>query len=278
MATHSRAFFHVAANGMDRNPTGEVSLSPTSRVSMSRTLQHAPLSTWRDKPNLSTTDHLPAVNVAASSIVKALRDSDMGQKNFFVEAFQDGEASDVFLMGPYALDSDSFAMLDKLNELGGTLGHASAIREQGPEAELSPAAPSLGHLRLDYKTCAAFWKGRSVNLTITEFNIVSLFARRIGENLTYREIYDVVHGEGFCAGDGANGYQINVRSLIKRIRQKFHAVDESFAAIENHRGFGYRWRAPDTPAPGDDAGDRIEDRASARPLVLMVLLASQTAG
>jgi two-component system response regulator ChvI len=70
-----------------------------------------------------------------------------------------------------------------------------------------------------------------------------MLATRAGTDLTYRQIYDVVHGEGFCAGDGEAGYRVNVRSLIKRIRQKFHSIDPSFDEIENYPGFGYRWHA-----------------------------------
>lgn len=119
------------------------------------------------------------------------------------------------------------------------------LKSGGAAADPEPTSAKVlerQNLRLDFKTCQAFWKNQVVNLTITEFNIVSLFAARLGENLSYREIYDIVHGVGFCAGDGATGYQTNVRSLIKRIRQKFNALDGGFDEIENHRGYGYRWR------------------------------------
>jgi len=46
--------------------------------------------------------------------------------------------------------------------------------------------------------------------------------------------------EGFeVVGD--DGYRTNVRTFIKRIRQKFRKTDTFFASIENHGGFGYRW-------------------------------------
>jgi len=37
---------------------------------------------------------------------------------------------------------------------------------------------------------------------------------------------------------------VNVRSFIKRIRQKFREVDEEFDCIGNYPGFGYRWMDP----------------------------------
>ena len=52
----------------------------------------------------------------------------------------------------------------------------------------------------------------------------------------------MVHGEGFVAGPGADGYRSNVRTFIKCIRQKFREIVPHFFAIENYPGFGYRWR------------------------------------
>ena len=49
---------------------------------------------------------------------------------------------------------------------------------------------------------------------------------------------------GFVAGSGPDGYRANVRTFMKRIRQKFRELDEDFDEIENYPGFGYRWRQP----------------------------------
>ena len=70
-------------------------------------------------------------------------------------------------------------------------------------------------------------------------------ASRAGTDIRYREIYDLVHGEGFVAGAGDDGYRSNVRTFIKRIRQKFRDVDGSFEAIATYTGFGYRWVTAD---------------------------------
>ena len=51
------------------------------------------------------------------------------------------------------------------------------------------------------------------------------------------------HGKGFVAGHGPEGYRSNVRTFIKRIRQKFRDIDDDFDAIENYPGYGYRWQA-----------------------------------
>jgi len=47
---------------------------------------------------------------------------------------------------------------------------------------------------------------------------------------------------GFLAGCGDDGYRVNVRSAVKRIRNKFRVHTPGFAEIENHPGLGYRWR------------------------------------
>jgi len=64
--------------------------------------------------------------------------------------------------------------------------------------------------------------------------------------VTYRAVYDRLHHEGFIAGEGAEGYRANVRSAIKRIRNKFRDFDPTFGEIENYNtAFGYCWKKPD---------------------------------
>lgn len=113
-----------------------------------------------------------------------------------------------------------------------------------PEVEEEQSDLSVGALQLDLESHRAYWKGEQVYLTLSEFGIVKALASKPGTDLPYRRIYDVVHGYGFIAGDGENGYRANVRSLIKRIRQKFRSLDPDFDHIENYAGFGYRWQAP----------------------------------
>lgn len=99
----------------------------------------------------------------------------------------------------------------------------------------------IGPLTLRFDTNRASWNGTPIELTLTEFKIVALLARRAGEDVSYREIYDMVHGKDFVAGHGDQGYRPNVRTFIKRIRKKFHEVDPGFAHIHNYAGFGYRY-------------------------------------
>jgi len=98
-----------------------------------------------------------------------------------------------------------------------------------------------GPLELRLDVARAFWAGQRIDLTLTEFNIVKLMATRAGEDVSYRDLYDLVHGKDFVAGYGPAGYRANVRAFIKRIRHKFRAADPHFDEIGNYPGFGYRW-------------------------------------
>jgi len=81
-----------------------------------------------------------------------------------------------------------------------------------------------------------------IELTLTEFRMVSRLAMKPGEDVSYRELYDLVHGKDFEAGYGTDGYRTNVRTFIKRIRKKFRSIDDGFRCIENYASHGYRWR------------------------------------
>jgi two-component system, OmpR family, response regulator ChvI len=111
-----------------------------------------------------------------------------------------------------------------------------------PQREISI---HLGRLELRFDTNRALWADQTVDLTLTEFKIVTLLAEKAEQDVAYREIYDLVHGKDFIAGHGAEGYRANVRTFIKRIRKKFRDVDPDFDHIENYPGFGYRWTAPE---------------------------------
>ena len=97
-----------------------------------------------------------------------------------------------------------------------------------------------GPLQLYPDRHRANWKGREVTLTLREYAIVEKLAQQPGQDMQYRNLYDLVRGSGFSAGIGDDGYQVNVRAFIKRIRRKFREIDPKFNAIENYPRFGYR--------------------------------------
>src|SRR5450631_761546 len=111
--------------------------------------------------------------------------------------------------------------------------------------QLRSGGPMIcGKLALRPDVSRAYWKDVDLDLTFGEYNIVHLLASNVGKYVTYRAIYDRLHYEGFIAGTGADGYRANVRSAIKRIRNKFSGVEPSFDEIENYASFGYCWKKP----------------------------------
>lgn len=143
-----------------------------------------------------------------------------------------------------ALEGGAVDFIDKSRRLPILLKRLELIAEgirPARGAEAGPAVWRRGELELRCDSHRAFWKGTMVDLSLTEFRIIELLATRTGEDIGYREIYDLVHGKDFIAGLGEEGYRANVRTLIKRIRKSFRGVDPSFAQIENYAGFGYRW-------------------------------------
>jgi len=108
--------------------------------------------------------------------------------------------------------------------------------QQHPSTQLR-----LGQLELRLDTNRASWRGSAIDLTLTEFRMLSRLALKAGEDVSYRELYDLVHGKDFQAGSGAEGYRVNVRTFMKRIRKKVRNIDPSFEEIHNCAGFGYRW-------------------------------------
>jgi two-component system response regulator ChvI len=144
-----------------------------------------------------------------------------------------------------ALEGGAVDFIDKSRRLPILLKRLQLIAEGGRSApEPEPVrAPSLrlGPLMLSFDTNRATWAGRTVDVTVTEFKILTLLAEKAGEDVGYREIYDLVHGKDFIAGHGPEGYRANVRTFIKRIRKKFRDVDSGFDRIDNYASFGYRW-------------------------------------
>src|SRR5258706_645747 len=136
--------------------------------------------------------------------------------------------------------SRSFSILSRRVELiiNGFKGWEAS---KGQAQARQPLVVKQGNIHLRCDVNRAYWKDSRIDLTLTEFRIVEYLVRRAGQDIRYRELYDIVHGAGFAAGEGEIGFRANVRAFVKRIRQKFRDVDPSFEQIDNYPGFGYRW-------------------------------------
>jgi len=178
--------------------------------------------------------------ISGIEVMQRLRAEKIDIPIIFLTVLSDQIYEEVGLLGgavDFVEKSRSFAILLKRIELilG---GNKKRWQAQKPE---DGAQQSHEGLTLRYDSRRVLWHDINVALTLTEFNIIAYLTEHAERDVSYREIYDIVHGEGFVAGDGEIGFRTNVRAFIKRIRQKFRDVDPQFSQIMNYPGFGYRW-------------------------------------
>ncbi len=175
-------------------------------------------------------------------VLRRLRESGVTTPAIFLTVLSD-QVYEEAALATGAVDfvekSRSFQILRRRIDLilAGTKGAEGMADDENGAARIV-----LGPLELNPASSRAYWNGDEIPLTLGEFQIVQLLAVQAGQDLRYRDLYDRVRGEGFVAGVGPEGYRTNVRTFIKRIRQKFRDHDPDFDRIENYPGFGYRWR------------------------------------
>ena len=91
-----------------------------------------------------------------------------------------------------------------------------------------------GDLSVDLKRFAVAWRGRAVDLTLTEFWMVHALAKFPGHVKNREQLM----GEAHVVVDDST-----ITSHIKRIRRKFSVIDPAFDRIDTVYGMGYRWKA-----------------------------------
>ena len=106
----------------------------------------------------------------------------------------------------------------------------------GPGEDAADPALVRGELTLDESRHLCSWRGRPVDLTVTEFLIVKALAVRPGHVKSRDQLMDAAYGEHIYVDDRT------IDSHIKRLRKKFRLADEDFGHIETLYGIGYRYR------------------------------------
>ena len=113
-------------------------------------------------------------------------------------------------------------------------------RNETSRAEGSGATPtgvmSRGDLVLDETKHQCLWKGKDIQLTVTEFLLVKALATRPGMVKSRDQLIDAAYGENIYVDDRT------IDSHIKRVRKKFRSMDDDFNAIETLYGIGYRYK------------------------------------
>ena len=106
--------------------------------------------------------------------------------------------------------------------------------DQAREAGHAESAVQRGPLALDVNRFSVSWRGKDVDLTLTEFWMVHALVKFPGHVKNREQLMSEAH---VVVDDST------ITSHIKRIRRKFSAVDPQFDCIDTVYGLGYRWRA-----------------------------------
>ncbi len=105
-----------------------------------------------------------------------------------------------------------------------------------PGDDASPEPVQRGPLTMDPARHAVTWDGLPVSLTVTEFLILEALAARPGVVKSRNQLMDAAYSEDIFVDDRT------IDSHIKRLRRKFRAVDNGFAAIDTLYGAGYSFQ------------------------------------
>lgn len=90
----------------------------------------------------------------------------------------------------------------------------------------------IGPLRIEDERKQVTWNNQLLNLTLTEFWLLTALVRHPGHVKSHEQLMQ-----------SANVVVTNnaIAAHIRRIREKFHEIDPAFDAIRAEYGMGYRW-------------------------------------
>ena len=103
--------------------------------------------------------------------------------------------------------------------------------------DISDEIMRRGELVLDPARHLSTWRGKEVNLTVTEFLLIQSLARHPGHVKSRDQLIDAAYGENMYVDDRT------IDSHIKRLRRKFKDVDDEYSEIETLYGVGYRYNS-----------------------------------
>lgn len=112
----------------------------------------------------------------------------------------------------------------------------TALQNNAPAATESGSRLVQGSLELDDSRHLCTWKGKPLNLTVTEYLLLKALALRPGIVKNRDQLIDMAYGENIYVDDRT------IDSHIKRVRKKFKAIDDDFNQIETLYGVGYRYK------------------------------------
>jgi DNA-binding response OmpR family regulator len=110
-------------------------------------------------------------------------------------------------------------------------------RRKRAEARVESAFMTVGELEVRGDQFQAFVRGRSVDLTRREFELIQLLAEAEGQVMQREEIYQRVWGYAMVHGDRS------VDVFVRKLRQKLERASPGWRYIHTHFGVGYRLEA-----------------------------------
>jgi two-component system response regulator MprA len=160
-------------------------------------------------------DHTPVIMVTArDQIASRVTGLDAGADDYIVK--------------PFALEE--------------LMARMRAVSRRAPAGDGSAPVLRFGDLELDTATLRASRNKRPIQLSRTEFSMLSLFMRHPGEVLTRQRIYEEVWGYDF--GETSNSNEVYVGYLRRKTEQGGEP-----RLIHTVRGVGYVMRLPDDDSP-----------------------------
>jgi DNA-binding response OmpR family regulator len=127
----------------------------------------------------------------------------------------------------------------------------AVVRRRKRASERTDTGPLVaGELEVRADQFQAFVRGRSVDLTRREFELLELLAQAEGKVLQREDIYQAVWGYAMAHGDRS------VDVFVRKVRQKLETASPDWAYIHTHFGVGYRFQ-PERP-DGPDEGVAFE--------------------
>lgn len=114
----------------------------------------------------------------------------------------------------------------------------TVLRRASQQKE-EPAVLQVGRLSIDAPMHVVKIDDNHIDLTPTEFDILTLLVSQPGRVFTRLQLLEAAQGISY------EGYERSVDVHIKNLRQKLRAVDPNTNYIETVFGVGYRTMLPD---------------------------------
>jgi DNA-binding response OmpR family regulator len=123
----------------------------------------------------------------------------------------------------------------------------AVIRRRKRASQRTDTGPLVaGELEIRADQFQAFVRGRSVELTRREYELLELLAQAEGKVLQREEIYQAVWGYAMAHGDRS------VDVFVRKLRLKLETASPDWSYIHTHFGVGYRFQ-PERPGGPDEA-------------------------